>query len=599
MTDTEKDELFYIREFAGTKLPTYTSKIMPSLSTPTFESARDAVDNRELDIALVVHFDGITRAYPLWIMDNLHIVNDSFEGTPLTVVHCERCSSAVAYHPTVDGRVLSFQVAGIWKMTLFIRDEQTNSIWSHSEGVAVDGPLKGARLPRHPCYATTLGTWTDRHAGTQVLLWPEGLQEHRDPRHGHGARDYLGRPGIRVGESLGVISEHVDERLPENAMVLGIRHAAGDRAYPLDAVQRSGGVVHDTMGGEPIVVWSPHLGDPLMGAFSRRPDTGDALTFALRDGVLFDDNTSSEWSFDGIAVSGKLAGRRLVPLECAFLKWHAWSPFHPDTELYWTERDLTEPELQTDAFSNLFRELTSAGFRLRFEGQPLAALRPNEADAGAVVKLEDDRFVVYRFRDTAGAEEFFYGATHHVHAGRYVLKSEPAVRFADNAQLVPLSEEEMGYSRLLQDGRLGEALEAAADGDAVDPQDLAIGLSHVFERLKKLGYRIDFKQQLEGRRLPVEALNGYELAIDGDGFLVYRFEKPASASEFSAWHGHSRSAGPFVFRSDPPGQYKAAGLETNNQPDESIEWSSLLEDDEFARALESIVAPMYPSLSGS
>ena len=135
--------------------------------------------------------------------------------------------------------------------------------------------------------------------------------------------------------------------------------------------------------------------------------------------------------------------------------------------------------------------------------------------------------------------------------------------------------------------------------DAVDPQDLAIGLSHVFERLKKLGYRIDFKQQLEGRRLPVEALNGYELAIDGDGFLVYRFEKPASASEFSAWHGHSRSAGPFVFRSDPPGQYKAAGLETNNQPDESIEWSSLLEDDEFARALESIVAPMYPSLSGS
>ena len=110
MTDAEKDELFYIREFAGTKLPTYTSKIMPSLSTPTFASARDAVDNRELDIALVVHFDGITRAYPLWIMDNLHIVNDSFEGTPLTVVHCE----AAAPPSPITRRWMDGSLASRW-----------------------------------------------------------------------------------------------------------------------------------------------------------------------------------------------------------------------------------------------------------------------------------------------------------------------------------------------------------------------------------------------------------------------------------------------------------------------------------------------------
>ena len=599
MADRRTEEPFYIREFAGTKLPTYTSNIMPSLSAPTFVASRDAADNRELDCALVVRFNGIIRAYPLWIMDNLHIVNDSFDGSPLTVIHCERCSSAVAYHPTVEGQDLRFQVAGIWKMTLFIRDEQTNSIWSHSEGLAVDGPLKGTRLKRHPCYPTTWGRWREQYPETQVLVWPEGLQRHRDARHGHGARDYLGRPGIRAGESLGVAPEHVDDRLPESDLVFGLRHANRERAYPLAAVQRNGGVVNEEVGDDPIVVWSPHLGDPLMGAFSRRLDTGEALTFAVRDGVLVDENTESEWSFDGVAGEGPLAGKRLVPLDGAFLKWHAFSPFHPDTELYQAENDLTEAQLQTDAFANLFRSLRDAGLRLRFVGQPLSALCPNGADAGALLRINDDPFVVYRFRDNVGAEEFCFGATHHVRSGRYVLVSEPESRFADNAQLVPLSADQLAHSSLQQDARLSEAVAASVAGEASSAPGPAASLSHLVEGLKNQGYAIEVEQQLEGRRLPVEALNGFELTVNGDRFLVYRFASSESASAFRTWHGHSLAAGRFALRSDPPGQYDAKGLETLNGRDESIEWSALIGDDAFARALESIVMPVDSSTEGS
>jgi hypothetical protein len=585
MGDRTNQEPFYVSEFAGTRLPVYTSDIMPSIAIPTFTMARDAVENRELDCVLGIRLNGITRAYPLWIMDNVHIVNDTFGDTPLTVIHCERCSSGVAYHPTVDGRVLTFQVAGIWKMTLFMRDEQTNSIWSHSEGVAVDGPLRGTRLARHPCYQTTWEQWRQLNPETQVLLWPDN-DRHRDGRHGHGSRDFLGRPGIRAGETLGVKPEHVDDRLPENALVLGIRSPAGNRAYPLHDVQRSGGVVHEMLGDQPIVVWSPRLGDHLMGAFSRRLDNGDELTFALQDGALFDMNTGSEWSVEGMAVKGELAGKRLLPLDWVFLKWHAWSPFHPDTELYRADRDLTEAQLQTDTFSSLFRHLRSAGYHLRFEGQVLSALLPNEAEAGAIVRISDD------LRDAVGGEEFCYGVTHAIRVGRYVAKSEPDVQFADNAQLVPLSEDEMAYSPLLEDERFAEVLGATPDVDAAKAGSPAVGLSHLFERLGKLGYRIELKQQLEGRRLPVKALNGFELAINGDRFLVYRFETPESALEFRDWHGHSLAVERFVFRSDPPGQYKVRGLETINLPDESINWSSLIEDERFGRAVESIIAPV-------
>jgi hypothetical protein len=323
------------------------------------------------------------------------------------------------------------------------------------------------------------------------------------------------------------------------------------------------------------------------------------LTFALRDGVLFDENTGSEWSVEGMAVEGELAGTRLLPLDWVFLKWHAWSPFHPDTELYRAESDLTEAQLQTDVFSSLFQALRNAGYHLRFERQVLSVLRPNQAEAGVVVRINEDPYDVYRFRDALGAEEFCYGVTHTIRVGRYVLKSEPDVQFADNAQLVPLSEDEMAYSALLNEDRFAEALRATRDVDAAETEGPTVGLPHLFEGMGKLGYRIELKQQLEGRRLPVKALNGFEVTVNGEGFLVYRFDEPTSALEFCDWHGYSLAVERFAFRSDPPGQYKAKGLETINRPDESVHWSSLIGDEKFVRAVESIIAPVESPKAGS
>ncbi len=164
------------------------------------------------------------------------------------------------------------------------------------------------------------------------------------------------------------------------------------------------------------------------------------------------------------------------------------------------------------------------------------------------------------------------------------------MQFADNAQLVPLSEDEMAYSALLKEDRFAKALRATPHVDAAEAEGPTVGLSHLFEGMGKLGYRIQLKQQLVGRRLPVKALNGFEVTVNGEGFLVYRFEDRTSALEFCDWHGHSLAVERFAFRSDPPGQYKAKGLETNNRPDESIRWSGLIGDEELLRAIESIIA---------
>jgi len=77
----------FIEEFGNTRLPLASAKILPSLSTPVFEAAGDAVHVRDRDDVVGVTFRGVSRAYPTWIMDNYHIVNDLFHDAGLLVVH--------------------------------------------------------------------------------------------------------------------------------------------------------------------------------------------------------------------------------------------------------------------------------------------------------------------------------------------------------------------------------------------------------------------------------------------------------------------------------------------------------------------------------
>ena len=64
--------------------------------------------------------------------------------------------------------------------------------------------------------------------------------------------------------------------------------------------------IADTLGGEPIVVFSRAEG-PTATAFRAESD-GRPLTFKLRDKRFVDQETGSEWSLTGEAVSAPLAG---------------------------------------------------------------------------------------------------------------------------------------------------------------------------------------------------------------------------------------------------------------------------------------------------
>lgn len=100
---------------------------------------------------VAIEVDGTDIAYPFTLLSELQVVNDSVQGTPLSVFwqpgtastfgdSGHDTGSTAVYQRELDGDVLSFQVA----LNGF-RDEQTGSLWNIF-GEAVEGPLAGSQL---------------------------------------------------------------------------------------------------------------------------------------------------------------------------------------------------------------------------------------------------------------------------------------------------------------------------------------------------------------------------------------------------------------------------------------------------------------------
>lgn len=276
---------------------------------------------RDDDVVVGVALGGEARAYPWWVIDNHHCVNDSVGGQALALFFCEVCSSAVAFDPVVGGRRLTFRVGFIYNGTDAYADDDTGSVWSPYLALAIEGPLRGQRLELLPASQLEWAAWRELHPDTSVVLAEE------EARAGHGSEAWIGEP--QVPEGLRRSVAHWDTRLAHNALVLGVRGHSAQKVYPLDLMRARRGVLEDTLGGEPIVVLHhPVEGSYAAFAFSRRLD-GRVLSFRAGPEGAVDDETGSRWSFEGVAVDGPLAGRRLAFVPSHVSEFYVWGAHFP------------------------------------------------------------------------------------------------------------------------------------------------------------------------------------------------------------------------------------------------------------------------------
>ncbi len=196
----------------------------------------------------------------------------------------------------VEGKRLTFHLAGINNQNFIMRDEETGSWWQQVSGEAIHGPLKGKKLTNVYNDELTFAVWKRENRQGRVL-----------------------KPDERVKRYY--IAANWEEQAAKVEVVTPVN--------PKDGAVGSGG------GVTPIFIV---LGDDnkSVRAFDRTVD-GRTLEFYVKPGtspVQLTDETATTWDFSGKAVSGPLAGKQLKKIFALKDYWFDWKIYHPDTTVY-------------------------------------------------------------------------------------------------------------------------------------------------------------------------------------------------------------------------------------------------------------------------
>ena len=229
------------------------------------------------------------------------------------------------WEATVDGRKLSFHLAGINNQNFIMRDEETGSWWQQVTGEAVFGPLKGRKLKQVDHDEISFATWKREQPGGRVLKPDERVADKYAPKDWE---EEIARLPVVTPSAEG-------DALSPRELVLGIELNGASKAYKFSDLKIQAPVLDSVGGVHVMIVMDEERRSARV--FDRTVD-GRAMEFFLKPATaplrLVDSETGSEWDFSGAARTGPLAGRSLRRLTALSDYWFDWKAYHPDTAVY-------------------------------------------------------------------------------------------------------------------------------------------------------------------------------------------------------------------------------------------------------------------------
>ena len=332
-------------EFTGTpRVPTCTlaqqeivnggvgRDVIPVLTDPPMTSAEEATYLLNQDRILGLRVDGQAYAIPHNILWFHEIVNLNLPSIQLAVTYCPFTGTGMAFDRTViQGN--EFRVSGLLYQNNLIMFDQTNeeSLWPQMSRRAECGPKLGASLKMLPMFDIQWGKWKELYPDTHVLSSDTGYNIR------YTSNNYpYGNYEDPDSEAL-LFPMELDPRRPPKERLLGVPDIRrGGTAFPLSELDngQAANVVHAvTSIGTTAIFWDHQA----YTAMAYKPEIeGRSLQFVVENDTIQDQETGSQWTIDGLAVSGELQGMRLEPVENSYVAfWFAWAAFLPETTI-WT-----------------------------------------------------------------------------------------------------------------------------------------------------------------------------------------------------------------------------------------------------------------------
>lgn len=204
---------------------------IPAIDHPKFIKASTARNLQANDRILGIQLNGISKAYPIGILNWHEIVNDEINGTPFAITYCPLCGTGVAFSSQIDGENLDFGVSGLlYNSDVLLYDRQSESLWSQILSQAISGDYQGRKLKRLPLTHTSWSAWIKTHPDSLVLSEQTGY-----------SRDYRRNPYSGYEQSRNLYFQ-VSNKAPSiyhpKERVLGLQVGDKYKAYPFSEIDK-------------------------------------------------------------------------------------------------------------------------------------------------------------------------------------------------------------------------------------------------------------------------------------------------------------------------------------------------------------------------
>lgn len=257
---------------------------IPAIDNPQFKTAEQNQFLKDKDYVLGVNKNGVSKAYPIRIMNRHEVVNDDFGGLSVAVTYCPLCGSGLAFNAMVDGQKKTFGVSGLlYNSDVLLYDRATESLWSQIMMKAVSGKELGSNLELIPTVFTTWEQWKKEHPKTLVL------SEHTGFNRNYNSNSY---EKYEASPDLMFDVKENNNKLRKKEKVIGIEVSGKYIAYSFSFLKKIDSPYQSTFNGQAFLIY-------------------------------FDKKNETAWMTD-------LEGNKLPAIT---MYWFAWYAFHPQTEV--------------------------------------------------------------------------------------------------------------------------------------------------------------------------------------------------------------------------------------------------------------------------
>ena len=279
----------------------------------TTNLSKNKIPNNKLVIAVVI--DNIAIAYPIQLIGYHHQVVDTINGKTIMVTYCTVCRTGRVYSPIVNGKQETFRLVGMDHFNAMFEDATTKSWWRQSNGECIAGPLKGYKLREIKSEQLVLSAWARVHPNTKVLQPDTLFKENFEKMDTYDK-----------GKSKGALTKRDTSSWKSKSWIIGIQDGENSRTYDWNQLVKQR-MIQDSLPNNPIVILLES--DTASFHSYNRSINNMVLTFRKQQDSIWDLNTGSLWSYEGVCFQGKLKGIKLTSINSYQEFLHSWEFFHP------------------------------------------------------------------------------------------------------------------------------------------------------------------------------------------------------------------------------------------------------------------------------